>query len=103
MLGRGTTPVIILNIKNDDFDFDTISKCHVILENELGSNEKTYDNIRVDGENRRLLLELTQEDTFGFYSGNIKLQLRIKLRNGSVVHSKIIATSIENCLEEAIM
>ena len=102
MLFRGTTPVIILKV-NTEIDLSTIELCHVTIVNEGGSNKKTYENVDIDTENNQISFQMTQEDTLEFIAGKIKIQLRAKLFNGTVVSSKIITTTIYDVLEEVVL
>ena len=102
MLIRGTTPVIILKI-NTGIDLTTVDICHVTIVNEGGSNKIIYEDVLVDAENNLVRFEVPQEDSFKFKAGKIKLQLRVKLQNGSVLSSKIITTTIGDVLEEVVL
>ena len=99
---RGTTPVIILNVKSE-IDFSTIAECRIVLENEGGSNEKVYTDVEIDEENKQIRFQMSQEDTYNFYAGTIKLQARIKLTNGSIIPSKIKTTMMYDNLEEVVI
>lgn len=100
MIFRGTTPTIILKIKNEDFDMTTISECYLTIQNKSGRNKKDFDNYTVDIENKLLYFALTQEDTLAYESGYIEVQLRIKLVNDKVITHDIITTTIGKILKE---
>lgn len=100
---RGTTPTIILKIKNDDFDMTAIEICHVTIVNESGRNKKVYDNPTIDVVNKTISIELSQQDTLNYETGNIQLQTKIKLDSGRVIASRIITTSMNKILEEQIL
>ena len=102
-LYRGTTPTIILKIKNDDFDMSTIEICHVTIVNESGRNKKIYDNPTINTEEKTISIELSQQDTLNYETGNIQLQTKIKLNSGRVIASRIITTSMNKILEENIL
>lgn len=100
---RGTTPTIILNIKNEDLDMSLIRLYHVTLKSEGGLVKEIFDNIHVDEENSRIYFTMSQEDTMAFSVGKIKLQLRVRLNNDMVVASKIIVTNMKELLEGTIL
>lgn len=102
-LYRSTTPTIILHIKDDDFDMNSISICHITIENDSGRNKKVYENAAINIEDRTISLELTQEDTLAYEPGYINLQLKIKTIDGNVYASRILHTTINDILEEAIL
>ena len=100
---RGTTPTIILKIDNDDFDMTDIVVCHVTIQNDNGRNKKVFDNPTIDVENKTISIELTQQDTLAYETGNINLQIKVKLQGGRVVASPILVTPMNKILEEAII
>jgi hypothetical protein len=100
---RSTTPTLILKIKNENFDFETIKECHVTIESESKQTELLITNPTIDSENRRIMITLTQEQTLKFNVGIIKVQLKIKLKSGAVIPSVIVKTTMKEILEEAIM
>lgn len=100
---RSTTPTVRLNIKNQDFDMSLIRVCHVTLESENKINKLIVENPIIDSENRRIQFRLTQEQTLKFNVGNIKIQAKMKLTNGSVISSQIVRTSMNEILEEELL
>ena len=100
---RGTTPTVILNIKNEELDMSLISLCHVTLKSEGGLTKEIFDNITIDKENRRLYFTMSQEDTMDFCVGKIKIQARVKLSNDMVISSNIIITDMKELLEGAVI
>lgn len=100
---RVTTPVIILKIKNDEFDMSSIDTCHVTLESENGLTQLIITNPIIDYENKKVQVNLTQEQTSKFDCGFIKVQMKIKLNSGSVVPSKMIKINMKEILEEEVL
>lgn len=100
---RVTTPTIVIEIENEDFDMSLIDICHVTIQNHSGRNKKIFNATNFDVENRIIYLELTQEETKEYETGNIEIQLKIKLQNGKVIPSEIITTTMNKILEEDIL
>lgn len=100
---RSTTPTVRLNVKNQDFDMSQIRVCHVTMESESKLNKLIIENPIIDEEHRRIQFRLTQEQTLSFNVGNIKIQVKIKLTNGSVISSQIVRTSMNEILEEEML
>ncbi len=100
---RSTTPTVRLNVKNQDFDMSQIRVCHVTMESENKLNKLVIEDPIIDVEHRRIQFRLTQEQTLGFNVGNIKIQVKIKLTNGSVISSQIVRTSMNEILEEEML
>ena len=46
---------------------------------------------------------MPQEDSFKFYAGRINIQVRLKLENGTIRASKILTTTLNDCLEDVII
>ena len=100
---RSTTPTLIFNIKNPNFDMTTIDICHVTIEGFMGTPQIIIENPDIDTTNKKISVVLTQEQTKSFDVGNVKIQLKIKLNNGSVVCSPVITKDMNEILEEAIL
>ena len=100
---RSTTPELIFNINNDDFDMSTIDICHVTLESDNGLYREIFKDPFIDVVNKSISLILTQEDTAKFNPGKVKIQLKMKLVNGSVICSKIMLRDMNEILEEEII
>lgn len=97
---RVTTPTIILNIKNEDFDLSKIDVCHVTLKSEDGLHKVSYQNPEIDAENKQIKITMTQGETKLFNVGKIKIQIKAKLDNGVVIPSQIVYTTMKEILEE---
>ena len=102
-LYRGTTPMIILKIKTKDFDMSQIDTCHVTVQNDNGRNKKVFEHPNIDVVDKTISVPLSQTDTLAYEYGNINIQARIKLLNGSVITHKIVTTTMEKILEETIL
>ena len=97
---RATTPTLIFNIKNKDFDMTTIAICHVTIEGFMGTPQIIYEEPDIDVVNKTISVVMTQAETKQFAVGDVKIQLKIKLDNGSVICSKVIQSTIQEILEE---
>lgn len=101
---RGTTPTIILKIKNENFDMATIDVCHVTIQNDNGKNKKVFENPNIDIDEKTISVPLSQNDTLDYQYGNINIQAKIKLKDtGTVITHKILTTTMDKILEEAIL
>ena len=104
LIFRGTTPTIILRIKNKNFDMDTIDVCHVTIQNDTGKNKKVFENPNIDVEEKTISVPLSQRDTLDYQYGNINIQMKIKLKeSGTVISHKILTTTMDKILEEEII
>lgn len=103
---RGSTPTVILNITpsvKSELDLSLIDICHVTLESQSGSTSITYEDVEIDIENKQIKFQMSQEDTLKFDVGKIKIQIRVKLKNGAVIPSNIVITDMNEILEEVIL
>ena len=96
---RSTTPTIILNIRNDDFDMNTIDICHVTVKSDDNARKVLYENPDIDVENKQIRVTMTQSETKLFEVGKIKIQIKAKLDNGTVIPSQIVYTTMREILE----
>lgn len=84
MIWRGTTPTIVLTLS--DFELRSTDEIHVYFSK--GRRlllEKETPDVEIDTENSKIIVPLTQEDTFKLKVGEIKMQCRIKLLGGTVL------------------
>lgn len=100
---RGTTPTLILNI-NGDFDFDSVAFLQVTLSDKT-NHSLTYqkDNVTWDGENHRILIQMSQADTLTL-SGKFDVQMRFQYRAGhNTIGTDIAKCDIKNSLSNNII
>ena len=106
---RSTTPVGILEVELDDEELDVtdfmddIGICHVTLKSEDGIHKITYDNPEIDSTEHQIRFRMTQEETLRFNVGKVKVQAKIKLKNGFVTASEMTYGTIDEILEEQIL
>ena len=100
---RSTTPKIILRVKDPGFDLNEIDICHVTLKAESNGHFLTIVDPIVNVEDKTITVNLTQEETLGFNLGTIKVQIKAKMNDGSVVASKVVRTKMNEILEEDVL
>jgi len=101
-MDRGTNPLVILKL-HTDLDLEYVEECRVVVSSEQETHKIAYSNVTIDSENKTASFQMTQEDTLSFYSGNVKIQLRLKFQNGSVKASKIVMANMNDCLEDVVI
>lgn len=101
-MDRGTNPLIILHL-NTELDLNYIDACRVVVASESGTVKMTYTDVTIDTEEHTISFQMPQEDTFKFYAGKVKIQLRLKFQNGTIRASKILTTTLNDCLEDVII
>lgn len=101
---RGTTPILTFKIKTD-LDLSLIEKAEITFKSVNGTKEKTWDEteLSIDDQEKKIQLQLSQEDTLFFSVGEIQIQLRIKLNNDMVYASKIVTSTLDKILKEGVI
>lgn len=100
---RGTTPTIMVHLRNIDFDMNDIIKCQVTLEDDRGKNQKVFNDPVIDATNKTISIELSQTDTLSYDYGIINMQIRVKLKGGRVAPTKIYSLLVARTLNEDIL
>ena len=84
---RGTTPTIIINVK-DDIDFSQIMSTWIFISQRGKVRvDKTIRDITVNPLERRIKLPLSQEDTLNLKEGDAIIQVRILMSDGTALSS----------------
>ena len=94
---RGTTPTILINIK-DNLDMDNIQQVWVYIsqQNKVKVDKQIAD-IQIDTEKKQISVKLTQEDTLALKAGEGFFQIRVLLNDGTAlatVANKILVVEI---------
>lgn len=97
---RGTTPTLIFNI-NSSIDLSNIKQVWITFE-DADKTTFTKDDVTIDAENKRIILELTQEQTLKF-TGKINCQIRILYSNDKALCSPILKTSFNRIIKECVI
>ena len=98
---RGTTPTHTFTlppeIRSADFEniYITYSQNGEVVLEKTGSELNVSD--------AGIQLTLSQEDTLKFKSGQVKIQLRARLKDGQAVASNIICTTAKEVLKDGVI
>ena len=99
MLYRGTTPTIRLHINNaESYDLNTLQNCEIAIVNDSGRNLKTFTDVQIDDENKKIFVRLSHEDTLSFEPGYLLVQFTATL-NGDELASPILRTEMGDNLK----
>lgn len=84
MIWRGTTPTVVLTVS--DFELRSTDEIHVYFsKGRKMLLDKETPSVEIDTENSKIIVPLSQEDTFKLKTGEVKIQCRIKLFGGTVL------------------
>lgn len=96
MIRRGTTPTVKAKINN--IDIVQIENCYITLEQnhyEI-TKEATYVGDHYE-------ITLTQEETLAFKTGKVRMQVKIKTIDETVLATNIVEKPISEILNEEIL
>lgn len=98
---RGTTPTIILKLKTD-LQMSEMKQIWVTMKNLVF--EKTYQigDIQITEDNS-LVIQLSQEDTLKFCSGDVNVQVRLLNNSDKAYASNIKSLSVKSILKEGVI
>lgn len=101
---RGTTPILTFKI-NTELDLSEVKQAEITFKSVGGMKERTWDEteLSIDPVEKKIQIQLTQEDTLYFNTGEIDIQLRIKLNNDMVYASKIVTTTLDKILKDEVI
>lgn len=99
---RGTTPVFNLTVKG--VNFNDAKNIYVTIAQNSTKLTKSGPDVSVFTKDNLLQISLTQEETllFNMHYG-AKIQVRIVMKNGSVVASNIEHVSVLETLSEEVL
>lgn len=101
---RGTTPNIQLKL-NTSLDLNDVDKCYVSFKSKTNSKLLNVDifNMVIDPEEKTISLTLSQEDTLGFGSGEIDVQIRLLMTNGFAYASTVKSITMKQILKDGVI
>ena len=96
---RGTTPTITYNV---DVDLTSAVELYVTLkEGGLVVIEKSIDDIEVT--DKTITITLSQEETLKLDPGQVLMQIRAKMPDGSALASNIMTGDVEQILKNGVI
>jgi len=99
---RGTTPTLTLTI-DSDLNFANIDKLWVTFK--AGTREKTFteDDVTIVSADKKINVQLTQEDTLYFGAGTVSVQIRVKMNNDMSYASNIKKIDVNAILKDGMI
>lgn len=90
---RGTTPTIIITVK-DDIDLTQVDEVWVYISQQNKVRvDKTTESITIDPVEKQMMVSLTQQDTLNLKEGDALFQIRLLLTDGTALAT--IADDVE--------
>lgn len=90
---RGTTPTIIINVKND-IDLSQVVEAWVyISQRDKVRVDKTIEDLTIIPEEKKIIVLLTQENTLNLKEGDALFQIRILFQDGTALAT--VASDVE--------
>lgn len=101
---RGTTPTLIFNI-SEGLNLDNILDIWITVKNY--SHKKTYKlsnrEIEFEPDERKMLVDMSQEDTLAFCVGKVKIQARFLTNENKAYASVIVEKDINEILQDGVI
>lgn len=96
---RGTTQVY--NIKFlTKIDLSKVRQVYITFASQLHEVTKDIRDVKIEPQENRIVCYLTQQDTLSFQAGEIKMQVRILLSDGSAHASRAKSIRVEKILRD---
>lgn len=99
---RGTTPTIIFNI-NSDLDFEMLSQVWVTFKSQTAEVTKDMSEIKLDNENRKIYVRLSQTETLQFNNQCAEAQIRFLTTDGTAFATNIVKLPVNAVLKGGII
>ena len=96
---RGTTPTHVFSVDADLTSADAIYITY--RQNQKNILEKTIEDITVT--EKKIETQLTQQETLMFQKGEVEIQIRVKMPDGSAYASQIMKVPVEMILKEGVI
>lgn len=102
---RGTTPTITFNV-NTELDLSELTSLWITFRGSYESHKEvtfTLDDVTIDNEMHQIILDLSQDQTLYFDTGNVSLQMRLLMSDGRAYASDIKSISIDMILKDGVI
>lgn len=106
MITRGTTPTVIFTLTNDEskaMDMSKYAKLFITIEDSSGQQVELDKDRFTFNEDLSFEAKLSQDETMTLKSGRLKVQLRAKTTDDTVIASCTQYCSIEDILKKEII
>lgn len=99
---RGTTPEITLAI-DSELNLQDVEKLWITFK--AGTREKTFeeDDVSIDYDEKKIFIQLTQEDTLYFGAGTVSVQIRVRMNDDMSYASNIKKIDVNAILKDGII
>ena len=99
---RGTTPTIVLTL-DTDLPLNDIAELWVTFKASTVEVTKSLSDVSLDSVNKKITLELSQEDTLKLYNGKCEVQVRFRTGNDLAYATSIASVDINRILKEGVI
>ena len=100
---RISTPTVSYFIDDETFDMSSVAKATMYIKSITTGKGITVDNPTIDTEEKSFSVHLSQEQTKGFLSGTVEVQVHIKLNDNNAIWTEPIKTTIGRVIGEDII
>lgn len=97
---RGTTPTIKLNFFSSGLELSDIKEIWVTMKSVLHKRTFVKREFELDDVEKTASLTISQSDTLKFANGDVRIQLRVLLNDGSAFASNIKTLNMGEILKD---
>lgn len=99
---RGTTPTIFLELETE-LPLNDLAELWVTFKSPTVEVTKSLSEVRVDSENKTIVVSLSQQETLKLFNGKCDVQVRFRTTNELAYASTIEVVNVERILKEGVI
>lgn len=99
---RGTTPTIFLELETE-LPLNDLAELWVTFKSPTVEVTKSLSDVRVDSENKTIVVSLSQQETLKLFNGKCDVQVRFRTTNDLAYASTIEMINVERILKEGVI
>lgn len=99
---RGTTPTLCFTVMTT-LDLSEVEETWITLRNLVYERTYSGDEVKVDPKNKRMYIDMSQEETLSFSPGKVNVQARMLMKSGKVFATKITSFVVEEILKDGVI
>ena len=98
----GTTPTIFLELETE-LPLNDLAELWVTFKSPTVEVTKSLSEVRVDSENKTIVVSLSQQETLKLFNGKCDVQVRFRTTNDLAYASTIEMINVERILKEGVI
>lgn len=99
---RGTTPTLCFTVMTE-LDLSKVKQMWVTLQNLVYERTYSGDEVRIDDKQKKVYVDMTQEETLSFSAGKIDIQIRMLMDDDRAYATEIVTTTVDEVLKDGVI